>query len=212
MKINNNLEKIWKRVPPDYYQKGIKTNILQRLWHRKKLETFISLTGHKRFHKILDIGCASGMMTNEISKTQKDSQIFGIDVYKEAIFFAKKKYPHINFRVADAHKLPFKSNFFNLCVCYETIEHVESPEKMLAEIKRVMRKNGRAIIAMDSGSPLFRVVWWFWEKTKGNVWQGAHLHPFTHDELEKVIKKTGFKVIKKHFSHLGMEVSFLLSK
>jgi len=74
------------------------------------------------------------------------------------------------------------------------------------------KPNGRAVIAMDSGNLLFRVVWLFWESTKGKVWKSAHLHPFHHTELESVVKKSGFKIIKKQFSHFYMEVSFLLRK
>jgi len=152
------------------------------------------------------------MMTNKILKLFPKSKVIGVDAYKEAITYAKKKYPHVVFLVADAHELPFNKNTFDLCICYETIEHVENPQKMLQEIGRVIKRNGKAIVAMDSGSLLFKIVWWFWEKTKGKVWQGAHLHPFTYNELEQTIKEAGFNIEKKHFSHSGMEVSFLLSK
>ena len=42
---------------------------------------------------------------------------------------------------------------------------------------------GVFILAMDSGSWLFRVVWFIWENTTGKVWKGAHLHPFNHEQL-----------------------------
>ena len=151
-------------------------------------------------------------MTNEISKVFPKSKIVGIDTYPAAIAYGKKRYPHIKFLVGNAHKLPFPSNSFDLIVCYETIEHLTSPKKALSEIRRVMKKSGVAIVTMDSGSFPFRIVWWFWEKTYGKVWQGAHLHPFHHTELESIIKKSGLKINKKHFSHFGMEVSFVVRK
>lgn len=151
-------------------------------------------------------------MTNKISKLFPKSKATGVDVYPTAIHFAKVKYPHINFLVTDAHKLPFNKNSFDLVICYETIEHVINPKKLLQEIRRVTKQEGTAIIAMDSGNLLFRIVWPIWERTFGKVWQGAHLHPFHHTVLEKVINATGFSIAKKHFSHLGMEVSFVLKK
>lgn len=204
--------KIWNQVPIDYYDTGISKNILQRFWHNRKLEVFKELLGQQKPQEIIDIGCASGTMTNSISQIWPKSKITAVDVYPAAIAYAKIKYPHIRFLVADAHKLPFKDNLFDLVTCYETIEHVVNPEKVLKEIRRVLKKNGVAIIEMDSGSVLFRIVWWIWEKTKGKVWQGAHLHPFRHRELEKIILNAKFKVVKKHLSHLGMAVSFLLKK
>lgn len=202
------LVKIWQQVPPDYYQKAT----LQRWWHEHKFETFKKLVSKRRFHKILDIGCASGEMTNKISRVLPKAQLTGTDVYKEAILYGKKHYPHIKFVVADAHKLPFPSKSFDLVVCYETIEHLTNPRKALKEIYMVMKTNGIAVVAMDSGSFLFRIIWWFWEKTFGRAWKDAHLHPFHHRDLEKLILSCGFRILNKHFSHVGMEVSFVLQK
>jgi ubiquinone/menaquinone biosynthesis C-methylase UbiE len=204
------LKKIWSQVPVDYYQKSVENNPLQALWHTLKIKTFKNLVKGMKVKKVLDIGCASGYMTNKISQILSGSQIWGIDVYAKAINFGKRKYPRIEFKVADARNLPFRANSFDLVVCYETIEHVLNPLKMLKEIQRVLKKNGYALVAMDSGSLLFRVVWFVWENTKGKVWRKAHLHTFKHKNLEKLIEKSGFTIFKKKFSHLGMEVTFLL--
>lgn len=207
-----NLEIIWNQVPPNYYEEGLRKNIFQFIWHTNKIRTFKKLTKTKQFKNILDVGCAAGTLTNKISQLFPKSQISAIDVYDKSINLGKKLYPHIKFIKADAHIIPFNDNSFDLVYCCETIEHVKDPRKVLKEIKRVLKKDGQAIVIMDSGSLIFRVVWWFWEKTKGRVWESAHLHPFHHTELETVIKKVGFKILKKHLSFFGMEVSFVLSK
>lgn len=212
MKNKDELIKIWNQVPPDYYQKEIAKNPLKRYWHTQKVNTFSSLVRNRKFKKILDVGSASGRMANEISKIFPGAQITGIDAYKKAVDYGKKTYPQIKFLVADAHKLPFRANSFDLIVCYEVIEHLVDPLKALKEMKRVLRKDGVAIVAMDSGNWLFRVVWWISEKTISSVWQNAHLHPFKHWQLEATIKKAGFKIIRKKFSHFSLEVSFLLKK
>ena len=211
-KAGKQLAKIWQQVPPDYYDQGIKSNLLQRLWHNHKITNLISLVNGKNFKRILDVGCADGTLTNKISRIFPHSKIFGVDVYTQAIAYGEKKYPHISFIVADAHKLPFLNNYFDLIICYETIEHVYDPHLVLKELRRVTKDSGFIILAMDSGNLLFRIVWWFWEKTKGKVWQDAHLHPFNHHQLEKAVQKAGFKVLRKHLSHWGMEVTFLLGK
>ncbi len=210
--MKKNIENIWKQVPADYYHKGISSNLFQFIWHSIKINVFKQLTNKTTPKKILDIGCAGGFFPNEVSKIFPKSQIIGVDVYKNAISFAKKNHPHISFYVADGHKLPFKTNTFDLVISYETIEHVVDPIKFLSEARRVLKPSGKALVVMDSGSLLFRIVWYFWENTKGKVWKSAHLHPFNHKELETIIKKAGFKITTKRFSHLGMEVSFLLQK
>jgi len=202
------LLEIWKQVPPDYYDSGIKHNLLQKLWHTKKLNEVLKLLP-KDVESALDVGCSSGMLTAEIAKALKTKKIIGLDSYEDAISFAKKKYPHIKFVVGDAHKLPFGNNTFGLIVCTETLEHVVDPKKTLTEMKRVLKKEGKAIISMDSGSLLFRTIWYFWTKTKGRVWENAHLHEFNAKLLENLIKESGFKIKKKKYSHLGMSVIFL---
>lgn len=212
IKANNvskkRLQQIWAQVPLDYYDQGIKKNILQKLWHTRKLAQVLKLLP-KNSQAILDVGCSSGLLTAEIYKSVPTSKITGLDSYKDAIAFARSKYPTISFIVGDAHKLPFKNKTFDLVVCTETLEHLVDPKKALQEIKRVLKNQGKTIISMDSGSLLFRITWALWIKTKGKVWQDAHLHEFNAKILEDLIRKTGFKIKKVVISHLGMAVTFL---
>lgn len=203
------LVEIWAQVPADYYDQGIAKNPLQKLWHTQKLHEVIKLLPKDAKH-VLDVGCSSAVLTAEVAKNLPNAKLTGIDSYKKAIDFAKSKYPSLELLVADAHKLPFKDNVFDLVICTETLEHVTNPKKSLLEIKRVLAKNGHAIISMDSGSLAFRIIWYFWTKTKGRVWENAHLHEFNAKVLEDLIRQVGFKITKKVYSHLGMAVTFLI--
>lgn len=205
---NKILREIWEQVPPDYYDLGIKNNILQKIWHTSKLKEVLNLLP-KDAKSILDVGCSSGILTAAIAKKLPKSSVVGLDSYKEVITFAKKKYPKIKFVCADAHKLPFKNNSFDLVICTETLEHVVNPRKSLLEMKRVLKNDGSAIISMDSGNIFFRTTWFFWTKTTGRVWENAHLHEFNAALLEDLIKKSGFKIKKKENTHLGMGIIFL---
>lgn len=206
------LEKIWNQVPANYYQKGVKNNLFQSLWHGRKIALAKKLLNAIKFKNCLDVGCASGFMVSEIAKLNPKAKYFGIDIYEKVIKHARKTYPNIKFEVASASKIPFADNSFDLILFYETIEHVEDPQICLKEIKRVLKEQGHLILTMDSGSFLFRMVWYVWEKSYGKIWQGAHLHPFHHKQLEELIKTVGFKIKNKIFSHLGMEITFILKK
>lgn len=205
------LKEIWAQVPADYYDQGIQKNLFQKMWHTRKLAEVLDLLPKKAKtnHKILDVGCSSAVLTAEVSKKLPKSKVTGLDSYKAAIDFAKKKYPHINFVTADAHKIPFKDKTFDILICTETLEHVVDPKGVLLEMKRVLKNNGEAIISMDSGSLPFRIIWYFWTKSKGKVWEDAHLHEFSAKLLENLIKEAGFRIKKKNMSHFGMSVTFL---
>lgn len=208
----SSLEKIWNQVPVDYYQSGIKNNYFQKLWHLTKLNSAKKILGKFKFKNCLDVGCASGYMTYELSKAFPNAKFYGVDVYKKAVDYARAHYSNVFFKVAKAEKLPFKNQSFDLVLYYETLEHVEEPLRSLQEIRRVLKQNGIAVIAMDSGSLLFKLIWYIWLKYKGKVWQGGHLNPFTQNQLEKIIKKSGLKINNKMLTHLNMEVTFITQK
>lgn len=209
---NKNFHKILNSVPPDYYQKGVRKNPLQRYWHRTKINFALKLLREHNFNSCLEVGCASGYMISEIAKKHPKVKFHAIDAYAEAIKFAKGRYPQIKFTKAEAEKLPFKNNQFDLILCYETIEHVRDPRKAIREMRRVLKKGGHLILAMDSGSLSFQIIWFFWEKTYGKVWQEAHINPYHHSDLKELILQSGFKIKNRYFTHFGLEVVFILEK
>src|SRR5579872_3791522 len=197
MRIN---KKVINQVPPNYYQQSVRDNFVQRGWHRHKLDEVVQLMPENVYKKrsvILDVGSASGWFISQISHIFPKSLCYGIDVYRKAIDYGKKTYPHIRLRAGNAEKLPYKTNFFDIIICTSVLEHVHDPRKVLLEIKRVMKKNGTAIIELDTGSSLFSILWYIWRKSKGRVWNDSHLHSFSVAQLEKVMKECGFVIKNK---------------
>lgn len=201
------LHQIWHEVPPDYYQKGVKKSILQRKWHFGKLRTTLSLAPQDP-QKILDVGCASGWFLHEVSKHFKKAECYGIDIYDDAILYGQKKYKHLHLSLADGHTIPFPKNCFDFVICNEVLEHVENPEKVLFEIKRVLKKNGTAVIEMDSGNWMFRAVWYWWTNIRRGVWHDAHIQTFNTQKLERMIKKCGFQILERKEFNYSMAVAF----
>lgn len=202
---------IIEQVPPDYYQNGIKNNFLQKAWHTRKFK-IVALQIKNQPKRILDVGCASGWFLSRLQKKFPYAKCYGIDIYKEAIQLGKKKYPKISFKVSDAHKIPFSAGSFDVVICTEVLEHVDDPKQAVDEIKRVLKKNGQAIIELDSGSILFSIVWFLWGFSRGSVWKNAHLHSFTIEKLEKMLRKTGFAIENKKRFNLGMAMVFSVRK
>lgn len=200
------LEEILDQVPADYYQKAITKNI----WHSWKLKVISELIKNKP-NKILDVGCASGWFLDKVNKLYPEAELTGVDASKKAIDYGKKVYKNLNLIHADAHKLPFKDRSFDLILCTEVLDHVVEPEKVLSEIRRVLSPNGIAIVELDDSKNLFfRVIWYIWIHLPGSVWNHAHIHEFNIENLEEMIKKCKFQVIKKKIFRLGMGVVFLL--
>lgn len=205
------LRKIWNKVPRDYYEKGITKNFFQKLWHTQKWATIRPMI-QKDGRRVLDIGCASGWLTAKIAAWLPRSSTTGLDIYPRAISYAKTKHPQIKFICANAHRLPFANGRFDLIICTETLEHVVDPLKVLLEMRRCLSSQGRIIISMDTGSGLFNLVWFFWTKTTGRVWQGAHLHQFKPQQLERLFWQAKLEALQKKLYFLDMAMVFKLRK
>ena len=53
----------------------------------------------------------------------------------------------------DIHNMPFDNNYFDFILCNHVLEHVENDIKALSEIKRVLKKGGRAIVQVPFYHP-----------------------------------------------------------
>ncbi|MEM4325817.1 MAG: class I SAM-dependent methyltransferase [Candidatus Pacearchaeota archaeon] len=108
---------------------------------------------------VLDIACGTGYGSAYLLKKGRAKKVYGGDISPEAINYAKKKYRNkkLFFKVMDATKMPFKNNFFDVIISFETIEHISEYTEFLCECKRVLKKNGRIIISTPNkivSSPL----------------------------------------------------------
>ena len=192
--------------PPDYYENGVASNLLQRFWHcRRRWEVLALIPPRKAGLKYLDIGCHGGWLTDLVIKKLRPRKAYGLDISQKVIAHCCRKLPGHHFQAGKATRLPYRKNFFDLITCLEVLEHLENPRKAILEMKRCLKKRGELIILIPTESWLFRLIWFFWTKFgPGKVWRQAHLNQITPGQLETMLKNNGFTIIKKKNFHLGM--------
>lgn len=194
-------------LPPDYYEKGIRTNPFQWFWHTRRFKNISQLIEPVK-GEVLDIGSADGTFTEVIANQSKVQKVVGIDILEKSVKYARKRFKkdkRMEFLVADAHDLPFKNNRFEAVFCLEALEHFFDPQKVLSEIKRVLKTGGYLVILVPTDTFLFKVVWWIVLHTWGKHWQETHIQSFGQkNNLVKTIKKAGFKIEKNKKFLLNM--------
>lgn len=193
------------RVPPDYYDQGIKNDPVRRIWHKKRFaEVCKTLNGIKPY-QILDIGCHGGTFAEVIGKKFPKAAVFGIDISRIAIEYGKKMRPKINFKLASAENLPFPNDSFDLITCFDTLEHLVHPNKALSEMRRVLVKDGEVVFLLPTESLLFRIGWFFLSRFgPQKVWQKTHVQNFNGKRLDDLLEKSGFKIETRKTINLGM--------
>ncbi len=64
----------------------------------------------------------------------------------------------------DAHKIPYKNNYFDTVILADVLEHVDKDEKALNESLRVLKKGGRLIITV----PAHKILYSDYDKSIGH--------------------------------------------
>lgn len=129
--------------------------------------------------KGLEIGVGTGRFAAPLKIT------VGIDPSKEMIEIARGR--GVDVRLGTGEKLPFGNASFDYAAIIITICFVKHPLKVLKETRRILKKNGRAIIGIvDKDSFLGK----FYQKKKSAFYKYAHF--FTVKELTDLLKEAGF--------------------
>jgi ubiquinone/menaquinone biosynthesis C-methylase UbiE len=90
---------------------------------------------------LLDSGCGDGGVARLLLE-QVDT-VTAIDVEPSPEWHDEH---NLHFLVADAEALPFESGSFDLLHSKDSLHHMETPERALAEYRRVLKPGGRALL------------------------------------------------------------------
>ena len=119
-----------------------------RFW-QPVIPTFQEFYGLTKISSVLDVGCGKGFMIHDMAELIPGIKVRGIDISEYAIqntIEDMKSYV----QVANANKLPFEKDSFDLVIAINTVHNLNRKECALAfkEIERVSR--GKSFITVDA--------------------------------------------------------------
>lgn len=100
--------------------------------------------------KVLDVASGPGFLASRVREV--GGEPIGIDLSGEMVYQAKKNYPNIEFRVANAEKTGFPDQRFNKIAINHGLIHFARPNIVLKELNRVARRDALIGLTLWDGS------------------------------------------------------------
>ena len=137
------------------YDKYNSNNPITRLLMRGFLNDITELYNLIRPTRVLEVGCGEGELANYLLQhSSKRPQHFEASDLSLDIIIAESD-PLIKYRESSIYELPYSKNSFDLVVCSEVLEHLEYPQRGLAEIARVADKG---VLLSTPWEPVWRLL------------------------------------------------------
>lgn len=133
----------------------------RKIWQNP--EEILGTVEIKPDFSVADVGCGSGFLTIPLS--QKVKKVYAIDVQTEMLDFLEKKIrkfevKNIQLLFSKENEIPLENECVDLLVSVNTLHEFDDKEKMIAEIKRVLKNSGKVLIVdfkkkhTDFGPPI----------------------------------------------------------
>jgi len=122
-----------------YYER---TAVLIHAWRKLKIKSLAGM-------QILDVGCGGGTLLRYLFDFgARPRSCFGIDVLEDTLRVARELSPNVGFSLANAGRLPFADETFDIAFQSMVFTSVLDPKikrAIASEILRVLRKRGRFV-------------------------------------------------------------------
>lgn len=102
----------------------------------------VELLSPKVGERILDIGCGTGHLTQNIANC--GAEVLGVDSAETMILQARQNYPDLHFAVMDAINLEFTEEF-DAVFSNAVLHWIKQPEKVIAGVWKSLKPGGRFV-------------------------------------------------------------------
>ena len=156
----------------------------------------------KKMDKFVDIAGGYGRLADEYIPRAKQPTVF--DYSKTELKQAKEIYgDKISTKAGDIYDLPFKDGEFDALMMIRATHHFKDMEKVTAELYRILKKGGVAVIEVANKKTLPKMFRYWFKKSDINPFEKSqselkdlkmfNYHP---EYIEKIFVDAGFKIEK----------------
>jgi SAM-dependent methyltransferase len=139
---------------------------------------------------ILDVGCGTG---GTLSLLERHGRTWAVDASPTAAVFVKQR-GFARIAVGSATDLPYDDATFDVVTAFGVIEHVESDDRMLAEMLRVTKPGGHALVLTSAHQ-------WLWSVHDERV---HHVRRYRRSELGQRFARAGWSIEQLTYVNAGL--------
>ena len=140
---------------------------------------------------ILDVRCGIG---NTLFALDANGfrKIAGLDAERQLIEYARDSVPTAHVVVASGEGIPFRNAAFDCVICYDLLEHVMKPERVVENISKVLKHNGILYMSFANGYSMNDVLF----RLGGRIIRGrsSHVQRFRRNDIETMLMKAGLEI------------------
>lgn len=138
--------------------------------------------------RILDIGCSSGLLLNELATNGFNiDNLYGIDISEKAVENCKKNGID-NAYVMDAQNIELPKKF-DIIIASDCLEHLKEDDKALSDWHQLLNDNGILLVFV----PAFMLLW------SNHDVVNMHFRRYTQKQLIKKLGAIGFVITKSSY-------------
>lgn len=150
---------------------------------------------------VADVGAGTGIFESGLSrKVGPHGKIYAIDIAPSFIpfmkeRFAKEKLNNVEVILAKTDSTTLKQNSVNLVLVIDTYHHFDDARKMLADFRKILKKNGHLVIVDFNRTPDAREwILYHVDKTKEQYIEEITKEGFEFIREEKIPFKENFQL------------------
>lgn len=189
-------------------------------YYRRSRVDIVSHISHGS-ERVLDIGCAEGVLGAMLKQQGRAKEVIGIDLFPAAANIARLALDRVI--CGDIESLDLKSHglldsSFDYIICADVLEHLKDPEIVLSKLVKLLKPDGKLIISLPNvrhWSVLFPLLFkGEWKYQPQGILDRTHLRFFTRSSTSELLYKVGLEVgectplIHRKIDRIGMFVSW----
>ena len=145
---------VWEKLAHKYNKLWVQKYSLGPT-RREVKKIILPLLEENKELKILDIGCGTGQLINEISELYNDVNYLGIDVAENMIEIARKSNKNKNIKFKNSSIESFESNEkYDIIICTHAFPYFPNKQEMIKKMAELCNEKGQVIIVNSSTNSL----------------------------------------------------------